>query len=438
MKRILLNTDNARVSSDAIHSLQKKLAPHIITLAEARTQSYNTEYASINIPFDSAMHVQIKKTIAAKKNLNPSLLIVIGIGGSNLGTMAVLQALYGRLYNEQEPHTRVHFADTVDTEYIQDIVLLTKKELHKGGVVLLNVITKSGTTIETIAHFTLFLDILRAFYPDDYHKYIVITTDADSPLHACALSKNITCLEVPQKVGGRYSVFSAVGLFPLGLLGIDIDELINGAQQAVTDCTHPKEYNIAAHSASVRYQQYMHGIHINDLFLFSVDLENIGKWYRQLMGESIGKEKNIHGEKVEVGITPTVSLGTADLHSVAQLYLGGPRDKLAVFVSVQKTPSHYYIPTHKECSALDVGIYGKSIAAINHAILTGVCDAYDKTERPYMQLIIQEKTAFYVGQLLQYMMIEMMYLGYLFEVNPFDQPQVELYKQKTRKILDNE
>jgi len=438
MKRILLNTEHAQVRSEECRVLRTQLAPEIARLMDARNHAYDTPYASIHLPFDISLHAQVKKAIATKKSLEPTMLIVVGIGGSNLGTMAVLQALYGRLYNEQQPDIKVYFADTIDTDYVEDILLLAEQELQKGNPILVNVITKSGTTTETIANFTIFCELLRSFFPRDYHKYIVVTTDKDSPLYACAQAQEILCLEVPKNVGGRYSVLSAVGLFPLGLIGVAIDDLLKGAQQMVQWCSHDNEDNSAARSAVIRYQLYKQGIAINDLFLFAVDLENVGKWYRQLMGESIGKELNVHGKKVEVGITPTVSLGTIDLHSVAQLYLGGPRDKLAVFVDVMQTRSHCYVPTQKECAVPAATIYGKSLSSILHATLTGVYLAYEKTNRPFMSLMIPEKSALYMGQLLQYMMIEMMYLGALLEVNPFDQPNVELYKQETRKILENE
>lgn len=438
MKRMLLHTDHARVPDDAIHAAEQKLAHYISSIAAASNDTtYSTSESSLALPFDMALHADVKKVIAMKKTLNPSMLIVIGIGGSNLGSMAVLQALHGMLYNDCNPPIKIFFADTIDTDYIQDILYLAENALKNGKAVLLNVVTKSGATTETIANYTLFAELLRSFYPRDYHKYIVVTTDQDSVLHRCAQERDVTTLLIPKRVGGRYSVFSAVGLFPLGMLGINIDDMLKGARQAITNNTLSVRESDAVRSAAVRHYLYGKDICINDLFVFSVDLQSIGAWYRQLMGESIGKEHDMHGNKVEVGITPTVSVGTTDLHSVGQLYLGGPRDKLTVFVDIEKTKTHSYIPTQKEC-AIDIRMYGKSMSSVMHAILTGVYRAYEQTDRPYMQLIIQEKSALCIGELLQYMMIEMMYLGYLLEVNPFDQPNVELYKRETRKILEHE
>lgn len=414
------------------------LTPLITVMQQAKDAAYETDFALLHAPFDVAMQTQIKRVIAIKKSLAPKILIVIGIGGSNLGTMAVVQALFGCFYNEMLHDMRVFFADTVDADYVHDIIAIAEKTLQRGETVLLNVVTKSGTTTETVAHFYIFLELLRSFYPHDYHKYIVVTTDAGSPLYSCAHQHSITVLEIPKKIGGRYSVFTAVGLFPLGLLGIDTDALLKGARRMIDHCLPSVPSNIAIRSAIIRSYLYTQNITINDLFVFSADLESVGKWYRQLMGESIGKEYDIHGKKVEIGITPTVSLGTTDLHSVGQLYLGGPRDKLTVFVDVTKTRSHCYVPKPTICNDLVAHINGKSVTALNQAILDGVCAAYRSSQRPYMNITLPEKSAYYVGQLLQYMMIEMIYLGTLLAVNPFDQPNVEMYKQETRKILSNE
>lgn len=438
MQDISLATEQIRMPSNIIPDALALVRPLITVMQQAKDAAYETDFALLHAPFDVAMQTQIKRVIAIKKALMPKIVVVIGIGGSNLGTMAVIQALFGCFYNEMLRDMRIFFADTVDADYVHDIVSMVEKTLQRGETVLLNVVTKSGTTTETVAHFYIFLELLRSFYPHDYHKYIVVTTDAGSPLYVCAHQHAITVLEIPKKIGGRYSVFTAVGLFPLGLVGVDTDALLKGARRMIDHCLQPEESNIALRSATARHYLYTRQLKINDLFVFSVDLEGVGKWYRQLMGESIGKEHDLHGKKVEAGITPMVSVGTTDLHSVGQLYLGGPRDKLTVFVDVAKARSHCYVPKPAICNDLVAHINGKSIAVLNHAILEGVCAAYRNVQRPYMTLTIPSKSAFYIGQLLQYMMIEMIYLGTLLEVNPFDQPNVEMYKQETRKILSNE
>jgi glucose-6-phosphate isomerase len=267
----------------------------------------------------------------------------------------------------------------------------------------------------------------------------VVTTDKDSKFWNFAQQKEFNVLEIPKKVGGRFSVFSSVGLFPLGMLGINIEQLINGAQLMKEKClSHDLNHNPAALSASLIYQHKVNGKHIHDLFLFSTDLESIGKWYRQLMGESIGKEFNNKQNQVFEGITPTVSIGSIDLHSMAQLYLGGPYDKFTTFVRVKSRKEKITIPNNVDYSRLVTGIQGKSLHNIMDAILLGVQRAFQKGKRPFVEIVLPNKSEFYVGQLLQMKMMEMMYLGYLLDVNPFDQPNVESYKIETKKILGND
>lgn len=424
------------VSHDELQQAGEKLRPEIEQIKAATVQGYETDYASVNLPSDEQLRKTVLAVVEEKKALKPTTLVVIGIGGSNLGTVAVHEALYGRFYNEHKPDIKVYFADTVDSDYMLDILLLAEQELEKGRNVILNVISKSGTTTETIANFEIFLHVLRKARPADYHQYVVVTTDEGSKLWNFAQKYNFLRLAVPKKVGGRYSVFSAVGLFPLALLGVDIWALHSGAQSMIPALTNEDILNNpAALSAAILYTHYTKGITIHDTFLFSVDLEAVGKWYRQLMGESIGKEYNRAGEQVFVGITPTVSIGSIDLHSLAQLYLGGPYDKMTSFIRVQQSKSNVALPVLDEFDQLVGHIQGKPLHAIMDAIFQGTQAAYKKNKRPFVTIELPEKSASCVGQLLQFKLMEMIYLGALLEVNPFDQPHVELYKQETRKIL---
>ncbi len=419
--------------------LATRLMPEINVIREAVGTGYTSEYSSINLPTDEKISKQVIDLVAKKKEKNISTLIVIGIGGSNLGTMAIQEALQNSLFSTQSHTIKIYYADTVDVDYISSLIRYVECELQQGRNVLLNVVTKSGTTIETIANFECLLSVLMHYHPHDYNDYVVITTDRDSVLWHYAEQQRCAVLEVPKKVGGRYSVLSAVGLFPLAMIGIDIIELLHGAHASTLLCVQDDiEQNPAALSALIKYSYYKEGININDLFFFDRALEAMGKWYRQLMGESIGKEYDRAGNKVEVGITPTVSIGSTDLHSVGQLYLGGPRDKYITFVSVLEHNNVLNVPLMPIFEKLFATIQKKSLSSIMNAILEGVKKVYITHERPFSSIILPSKSAFYIGQFLQMSMIEIMYLGYLLDINPFDQPQVELYKEETRKILAHE
>jgi glucose-6-phosphate isomerase len=154
------------------------------------------------------------------------------------------------------------------------------------------------------------------------------------------------------------------------------------------------------------------------------------------MGESVGKEWNReHTKKLYTGVTPTVSIGSTDLHSMAQLYLGGPADKVTTFISVVEDKQILTLPDREEYDQLVEDIRGKKMKVLSDAILEGVKAAFRKAARPYTEVLLPDKSEHSIGQLLQFKMVEMMYLGFLLEVNPFDQPNVESYKEETRGIL---
>ena len=156
------------------------------------------------------------------------------------------------------------------------------------------------------------------------------------------------------------------------------------------------------------------------------------------MGESIGKEFDVNQKRVFEGITPTVSIGSTDLHSMAQLYLGGPADKFTTFVRMARNRAVVTIPNLPEYASLVKGVQAKSLSEVMDAILTGVQRAFQKGKRPFVEIILPDKSASSIGQFLQMKEMEMMYLGHMLGVNPFDQPNVESYKRETRMILEGE
>lgn len=424
--------NNSLVSKKELEKTLKKLVPEIKALNKAAKAGYGDDRASINLPTDKKALSDVKRAIIEKQKLRPEYLIVAGIGGSNLGTIAVQEAVLGRYYNHLNPKTKILYVDTVDSDMMDSVIKIIEPVLKKGKNVILNGVSKSGGTTETIANFEILQNIIKK-YKKDHSRYVVVTTDKDSRFWNFAKEKGFAALEIPKKVGGRYSVFSPVGLFPLGMIGINLDRLVAGAADVREKCL--KKDNLAAISASLLYLNNKEARTISDMFLFSTDFESIGKWYRQLMGESIGKEYNKKKRKVNVGITPTVSIGSTDLHSMAQLYLGGPFDKYTTFVRVEKNNSDIKIPNNKEYSRLVDKIQARPLKQLMEAILIGTQIAFRKNKRAYCEIVLRDKTEFSIGQLLQFKMIEIMFLGSLLDVNPFDQPNVESYKVETKRLL---
>jgi glucose-6-phosphate isomerase len=206
-------------------------------------------------------------------------------------------------------------------------------------------------------------------------------------------------------------------------------DFLKGAMESRKVCLRKDIFsNPAAISAIVIFMNYVKGKLINDSFFFNPELESLGKWYRQLMGESIGKNGK--------GITPTVSIGSTDLHSMGQLYLGGIKDKLFTFISTETETNDISVPQEPLLEILDE-VEEKSTSEIMDAILAGVKIAFLKKDLPFTELVLDDVSPSSLGQYMQLKMIEMMLLGELMGVNPFDQPSVESYKQETRKILSS-
>ena len=412
-----------------ISAASTSLEPIIQESKNAQLTAYDTSYAPLNLPFDIAMHRMVQECAEQKLALRPHALLVIGIGGSNLGALSVHQALHGPLYNMGNPTIACYWADTVAPDDTYALVQHLRQLFTAGKKIIITIISKSGTTLETSVNATIFIQLLKEFHPHDYHEYIVVITDKESSLWPHAQQESYTALEIPTNVGGRYSVMSAAGLFPLAMLGINIHELCQGAVDSMLQTLQQDVSSMAALSASILAIAYTHDIRIHDLFLFDPWLESLGKWYRQLLAESIGKTAMHDGTSIFIGFTPTVSIGSIDLHSMAQRILAGPRNTITTFVSI-KHPEH---DISVQLSSHDTP--HTAIALIMHALLTGAQHAYQKAESPFVHCIMERKDAYTLGQFMQWKMIETIYLGFLLGVNPFDQPQVELYKQETRKIV---
>lgn len=428
---ILFTFDKALIGERQLAAAGKRLLPELKAMRAATKKGYEDDRASINLPFDTSMVRQVKALAAEHRDTD--LLVVVGIGGSNLGAMAVQEALLGRLHNETG-RPRVYYADTVDERKMRDIALLLDDALRRKGRVLVNAVSKSGSTTETVANLEVLLATLKKY--DVTSTSVVVTTDENSPLWKLAAKSGFATLAIPKRVGGRYSVFSPAGLFPLAVLGVDVEELLAGAATMRERCLSDDIMNNpAAIAAIIQYLHYKGGRNIAELFLFATDFESVGKWWRQLLAESCGKEFDRSGKRrIWAGITPTVSIGSTDLHSVAQLALGGPQDKLTTFVTVgEKLETR--VPDLKEYESLVPNLQGKSLKEIMDAILQGAMIAYGQGKRPYCHIELPSCSAYCLGQFLQLEMMETMLLASLLDVNPFDQPGVESYKAETRRML---
>jgi glucose-6-phosphate isomerase len=427
---IQLKTEHANTVIEDFLANLEMYTVHLRQVRESR--AYDASESSLNLPGDAELLERVEAVVSEKVTPALKYSVVAGIGGSNLGTKAIYDAMFGRDdVLEPERFPKMLFAETTDPEWLAKVVRLLKT-ISAPEEVLVTVISKSGGTTETIANFEVIMQALHEKL-GDITKRVVVITDEGSKLWDAAIVKGIAHLPIPAPVGGRYSVFSAVGLLPLRSVGVDVNRLRDGAREMLDQCFSGD--NIAARSAVVLATQHSRGFHINDNFFFHPELESVGKWYRQLMGESVGKEQSLNGETVHAGITPTVSLGSTDLHSVGQLYLGGPKDKLTTFVFSRQSEA-VDVPSRRVFPDLVPMIDGKSANDIMTAILEGVKIAYIKAGLPFMEVSLDEVDEQSIGAYLQFKMLEMMYLGQLLNVNSFDQPNVESYKIETKRLLE--
>jgi glucose-6-phosphate isomerase len=431
--------NDTRMHGDAVSQGTEKLCAYLDTMKKASSDSsYSFLESSIFLPKDTELVPRVKHVIGEKiKQQLPKYIIVVGIGGSNLGTKAVYDALFG-YYDilETKRRTTMLFLDTVDALFLQKTENLLRNEVTNPNDILIFVISKSGGTTETTANIEILLSALKPTLPSIIDRVVAIS-DEHALLHSQAQAAGVTTLTLPDKVGGRYSVLSAVGLAPLFACGIDIDALMQGASDMEDAClSHSFDENPAFRSAIALSTNMGSGHTIHDTFVFAPSLESLGKWYRQLTGESVGKEKDWQGNIVHRGITPTVSVGSTDLHSVGQLYLGGPKDKITSFVSLENYPTDIPVPGARVFPELVKMIQGKSIKNITEAILLGVKESYRKNDVPFMTIVLDDISPRSLGAFFQWKMMEIIYLGNLLNVNPFDQPNVESYKIETKAILE--
>lgn len=432
MESMKFSYDSSLVTEEQINALSEPLLPYIDEMQQtADGGSYNANESSINLPFDDQMLEKAKELKEKKVSGKLKYIIDIGIGGSNLGTKAIYDAKFG-FFDTIQPKRfpKMIFADTNDPEYLTNLSKFLKTEINDPEEVLICVISKSGSTTETIANFEIIQNALSEKFGKISDRVVAIT-DFESNFWKKAEEKGISTLSIPKVVGGRYSVMSPVGLFPLLAAGLDVEAMRNGAKKQSNLALSKDIFNNpAALSAIILYKHYKDGIQINDNFIFSPALESLGKWYRQLMGESIGKEGK--------GITPTVSIGSVDLHSVGQLYLGGPKDKITTFISYENPNEDPRVPANMLLPGLVGYLEDKSVSEIMNAVLSGTKQAYRSKSIPFSEAVFSQQNEENMGEFMQFKMIEIMFLGKLMGVNPFDQPNVEDYKVVTKKILSGQ
>ena len=373
--------------------------------------------------YDKEEFARIKE--AAKKIREDSeVLVVAGIGGSYLGARAVIEAVKGLYHNELEDGPKIYFCgNSISPTYLNNII-----SLCKGKRFSINVISKSGTTLEPAVSFRVFRTMLEKKYGAAAKRHIFATTDVSrGVLRSMANAEGWECFTVPGDVGGRYSVLSAVGLLPMAVAGIDVAAVIDQAIATFGSLYRRSPDNPVWQYAAARQHLYGRGYSIELLASYEPSFRFMAEWWKQLYGESEGKEHK--------GLFPASVEFTADLHSMGQFLQDGSRTMFETYVDIKNTREDFYIePLEGNFDGLNF-LADQNMSVVNRKAMEGTILAHNDGGVPIGVIEVDSLDAYNVGYLIYFFWKACAVSGYLLSVNPFDQPGVESYKKNMFALL---
>ncbi|MBM7836380.1 glucose-6-phosphate isomerase [Clostridium sardiniense] len=418
-----LNMDEIDFMGDLVQSAHKKL--------HEGTGAGNDFLGWIDLPvnYDKVEFTRIQE--AAKRIQETSdVLIVIGIGGSYLGARAAIEMLTNNFYNVLSKEDRkapqiFYVGNNISATYMNQLL-----KAIEGKDISVNVISKSGTTTEPAIAFRIFKDLLEKKYgKEEAKKRIYATTDASKgALKTLADAEGYETYVIPDDVGGRFSVLTAVGLLPIAAAGVNIEEMMKGAADARETYSNPSvKENDCYKYAAVRNALYNKGKTIEILVNYEPSLHYFNEWWKQLYGESEGKDNK--------GIFPAAVDFSTDLHSMGQYIQEGRRDLFETVINVDKAEESVIIEaTEDNIDGLNF-LAGKDMNFVNQKAFQGTLLAHNDGGVPNMVVNVPELTPYYFGQLVYFFEKACGISGYLLGVNPFNQPGVEAYKKNMFALL---
>ncbi len=396
-----------------------------------KTGAGNDFLGWIDLPvnYDKKEFQEIK---AAAENIqsDSDVLLVVGIGGSYLGARAAIEFLSHSFYNVLPKGKRktpeIYFVgNSISSKYIQDL-----KDVLEGKDFSVNIISKSGTTTEPAIAFRVFKDLLIEKYGrEEANKRIYATTDkAKGALKNLADQEGYQTFVVPDDVGGRFSVLTAVGLLPIAVSGADIDKLMEGAAAAREEAVNtPYESNGALRYAAVRNILLRKGKTVEIVANYEPSLHYVSEWWKQLFGESEGKDQR--------GIFPAAVDLTTDLHSMGQFIQDGSRIMFETVLNVEQSPAEILLKEEEVDTDGMNYLAGKSVDFVNKSAMNGTILAHSDGDVPNLMVNIPDQDEFSLGQLFYFFEYACGVSGYILGVNPFNQPGVESYKKNMFALL---
>ena len=419
------------ITARQFDALAKKTSPLIAMLNEER-KAGQTPYR--DLPYNEEIPKKVKKLKTKFKGRCENL-VVLGIGGSALGIIALQTALkpyMHNIYEKKRTGPRFFVFDNVDPSQFASFLHWIGNKL---GKTVFNVISRGGQTAETISQFMIIRRLLlRKLGRKGYQKRVVITTafGKNNTLLNIAEKEGLDHLRIPDGVGGRFSVLSAVGLFSAAMCGIDIDSLLEGARAMDKKVSRRNFYkNPAAINAAINYHFYNHGKKITAMMPYSYALKDLTGWFKQLWAESLGKARDLDGRTVHIGPTPIKALGATDQHSQVQLYREGPNDKLFTFLQVNSFDEDPRIGAAPRCAPEISFLAGNNLSSLlnNEKKATEYALLHDR--RPCLTVLFDKVNEYTVGEFIYLYEVTTSFAGALFKIDPYSQPAVELGKQAT-------
>lgn len=410
----------------ALQPLEEKAHQHLKGLRTSEKIGF------FELPYNHDV-VQEIRSYAAGVNGTYDDIVVLGIGGSALGAIALQTALSHPHTRRVDGFPRLHVLDNVDPDFVSSI--LDVVDLEKT---LFIVITKSGGTGETMSQFAFFRKVLVDRFGEAWTRHMVAVTDREKgDLRKIVERENLTSFVIPGNVGGRFSVLTAVGLLPAALAGYDIAALMEGAAQMDQACRSQSIMDNPAYLyAAIHYlMDVRKGKRLSVMMPYANRLRDVADWYRQLWAESLGKKMDLDGNLVHVGQTPIKALGATDQHSQVQLYVEGPNDKTIVFLRVEDFGATGDLPeSYADIKALNY-LAGHSFAELINAEQTATAIALTQAQRPNLTITMPRVSAYEIGQLFYLLELATAYAGALYNIDPFNQPGVEAGKIATYALM---
>ena len=413
------NINNCFISSVIKKDLFKSSLKKINFIIDQIKKSKESLLLSFLNQFNNYQKEKLNK-LASYYQKNFKDVIILGTGGSSKAGRTFVQIAY-RTFGRNPKFPKITFLENIDFQDFND--LFKKINLKKTGII---VISKSGETNETLVQFLIFLSKYKeSFQKQKIEKYFtVITKKGSSSLRNLANDFSIGVIDLDNNLSGRFSAFSPIGLLPAAISGLNVQNITKGALSLLNEYLK-KQQIIPSEGAALHYAAQNSKINISVLLTYTERLRNFGYWHEQLIAESLGKKNK--------GFTPVHSMGATDQHSLLQLFLEGPKDKLITFITLKKQKDQIKINNNLISKVKKLSFLKKeSLNKLLDFEMEKVCRLLNEYKRPYRTIILNKCAEFEIGYLMMNFMLETIILAYLNNLNPFDQPAID--KGKSIKL----